>query len=79
MNALCIMPISLYFSVPVERERIEFNGHRIFSPTRILDQFRTLRLVHVHGVLDNGLFHEDESVTSLSTQVHACGLFQFIK
>jgi SAM-dependent methyltransferase len=69
----------LYFSVPVGRERIEFNGHRIFSPDRILEQFRALRLLQLHAVLDDGLFHENVSVTSLDAQVHACGLFQFTK
>lgn len=44
----------LYFSVPVGRERVEFNAHRIFAPQTILEAFATLKLVSFSAVLDDG-------------------------
>lgn len=35
----------LYISVPVGRERIEFNAHRVFYPTTIVDSFSQMELI----------------------------------
>jgi hypothetical protein len=69
----------LYFSVPVGRERLEFNAHRVFSPQTIVDSFPRLRLVSFSYVGDDGNLHEDNEMAAAARCDYACGLFQFTK
>jgi hypothetical protein len=69
----------LYFSVPVGRERVEFNAHRIFAPRTILDAFEGLELVSFSFVSDDGRLFEDTDPTQLPVSEMACGLFEFTK
>lgn len=69
----------LYFSVPVGRERVEFNAHRVFAPRTILNSFSSLRLVSFSFVGDDGLLREDQDPEALPESELACGLFEFTK
>lgn len=69
----------LYFSVPVGKERVEFNAHRVFSPSRILDAFKDISLIELSGIKDDGNFYPDCSPNELERESYACGLFEFTK
>jgi SAM-dependent methyltransferase len=69
----------LYFSVPVGRERVEFNAHRVFAPQTILDTFSALQLISFSFVGDDGSFYEDIDPTAFPDSNWACGLFEFTK
>jgi hypothetical protein len=69
----------LYFSVPVGRERLEFNAHRVFSPATILDRFSRLRLESFSFVGDDGSLYVDQEPRTLPASEMACGLFEFTK
>jgi SAM-dependent methyltransferase len=69
----------LYFSVPVGRERVEFNAHRVFAPATILNSFRDLQLVSFSYVGDDGNLYEDNDPGSMPSSEMACGLFEFTK
>lgn len=69
----------LYFSVPVGRERVEFNAHRVFSPSTILKRFSLLRLESFSFVADDGSLHQDTEPLDLPASEMACGLFEFSK
>jgi hypothetical protein len=69
----------LYFSVPVGRERVEFNAHRVFSPLTIIEQFSQLRLESFSVVGDDGLLHQNTQAQELPDSEMACGLFEFTK
>lgn len=69
----------LYFSVPVGRERVEFNAHRVFAPQTILDRFSKLQLVSFSFVGDDGNLYEDTDPRNLPQSELACGLFEFTK
>lgn len=69
----------LYFSVPVGRERVEFNAHRVFDPSTILRNFPMLDLVSFSYVGDDGLLYEDRDPLTLPPSEMACGLFEFTK
>ncbi len=69
----------LYFSVPVGRERVEFNAHRVFSPKTILEAFPALQLVSFSYVSDDGRFCENQPPLYLPESELACGLFEFTK
>ena len=75
----------LYLSVPVGRERIEFNAHRVFSPQTILaltsSDFVGERFSYVD---DAGRLHEDvgsasEMMQGVSMLQYGCGIFELRK
>jgi hypothetical protein len=69
----------LYFSVPVGRERVDFNAHRVFAPTTIMTAFSRLTLVSFSFVDDGGRLHEHADPARLPATEYGCGLFEFTK
>lgn len=69
----------LYFSVPVGRERVEFNAHRIFAPTTVLDVFSDLKLERFAAVGDDGSMMPEARPGDLTRAEYGCGLFVFSK
>lgn len=69
----------LYFSVPVGRERVEFNAHRVFAPQTVLDSFPELQLVSFSAVDDDGNFIENANLAAVAGNEFSCGLFEFTK
>lgn len=69
----------LYFSVPIGRERVEFNAHRVFAPETILQAFSQLQLMSFAGVDDAGNFQAEARPEEYREARMACGLFEFTK
>jgi hypothetical protein len=69
----------LFVSVPIGRERVCFNAHRVHAPASVIEMFPELKLVEFSYVDDNGQFFEVQSVDSGSQFEYGCGLFQFEK
>jgi SAM-dependent methyltransferase len=69
----------LYFSVPVGRERVEFNAHRVFEIRTVLRAFPELRLVSFSLVGDDGHLYTDMHPDDMPPSEFACGLFEFTK
>lgn len=69
----------LYFSVPVGIERVEFNAHRIFAPSTILNEFRDLRLLSFSAVDDAGDLHAIANPEHFESSNYACGMYEFTK
>lgn len=77
----------LYFSVPVGRQRIEFNAHRIFSISTILSLAHDngLELIDFDYVDDNGDFVSVNSIEETKLKrisdhlAYGCGMFTFKK
>jgi SAM-dependent methyltransferase len=69
---------SLYFSVPIGNERLEFDGHRVFDPKTILEAFRPLRLQRFSYVDDAGDLVEDADPAAVRGW-YSCGLFLLTK
>ncbi len=67
----------MLISVPVGRERIEFNAHRIFNPLTILGMFTNLTLIEFSIVDDYGQLRTNISPTRASHWEYACGMFEF--
>jgi hypothetical protein len=70
---------NLYFSLPVGRERLCFNGHRIHSPCRILEYFTDLDIVEFSGVTDTGEYIRNIGFQEVEQAGYACGMFHFIR
>jgi hypothetical protein len=69
----------LYFSVPVGRQRVEFNAHRVFAPETIVESFPKLRLVSFSYVGDEGSLYLDAELAFAGRCHYGCGLFEFTK
>lgn len=67
----------LYISVPVGRERVCFNAHRVFDPSGVLALFPELNLEFFSFVDDAGVFHDDTSPPAADDNDYACGMYAF--
>jgi SAM-dependent methyltransferase len=69
----------LYFSVPVGRERVEFNAQRVFSPATVIEAFSGLELVSFAAVGDDDRLVDPALPRDFENAQYACGLFEFSK
>jgi len=75
----------LFFSVPIGRQRIEFNAHRVFSVTYLLKYFKGIYQIDQFSfVNDQGNLHENVSLTDTNIRnnfgcVFGCGIFEMTK
>ena len=67
----------LYISIPVGRERVAYNAHRIFNPASIIDALKPLMLISFSLVNDRGEFFADASIDIGAAQDYGCGMFIF--
>lgn len=74
-----------YFSVPIGPQRIEFNAHRVFSMSYLLDYFKTKYIINSFSYVDDfGELHqniclEDEMISNSFGCNYGCGIFELIK
>jgi SAM-dependent methyltransferase len=69
----------LYFGVPIGRERLEFNAHRVFAPSTILRSLAPLRLLSFAAVNSEGRLTSDSNPSDWENVEYGCGLFEFTK
>lgn len=70
---------NLYFSLPIGRERIEFNAHRIHDPGTILTYFNNLNLVEFSAVDDRGNYVRNADIHQFENARYSCGLFHLCR
>jgi len=69
----------LYFSVPIGRQRLQFNGQRVFSPVGVLGYLQPLRLVSFAAVDDTGTFRKTANPEDYTGAHCSCGLYEFTR
>lgn len=69
----------LYFSLPVGKPRVQFNAHRIHSPSQILQYFNHLKLISFSATDDFGKYRDNIPVEDMENSAYACGMFHFTK
>ena len=69
----------LYLSVPVGRQKVCFNAHRVFTPDTIQSFVPALRLKSFSLVDDAGRFSEQVCLESADGLDYGCGMFEFVK
>jgi hypothetical protein len=69
----------LYLSVPIGRERVEFNAHRVFAPATILRYCAELSLADFSCVDDRGEYHRNVDVSVAQDLLYGAGLFHFVR
>ena len=74
-----------YFSVPIGNQRIEFNAHRIFSISYLLNMLNNkFHIINFSYVDDNGALHENVTLTNENYKdnfncTYGCGIFELLK
>lgn len=68
---------TLLFSVPIGRERLMFNAHRILSPSTILAAFNELQLRDFAAVSDDGSLTTNADPSDFADADYSCGMFEF--
>lgn len=74
-----------YFSTPIGPQRIEFNAHRIFAISTLLDLFKDqYELVSFSYVDDKNIFHpahvlSDTDIAENLNCSYGCGIFELLK
>jgi hypothetical protein len=76
----------LYFSVPIGRQRIEFNAHRVFGLPHLLEMFKANRLdllnysyVNDSGNLIENVAVSQETLATANDLTYGCGIFELRK
>ena len=70
----------LFFSVPLGRQRLEFNGQRVLAARTVLAAFPKLRLADFAFIDDDGDLHEHADLAELPAGLESgCGLFEFVR
>jgi SAM-dependent methyltransferase len=74
-----------YFSVPIGRQRIEFNAQRVFSVKYLLELFsKEYKLKSFSYIDDQGIYFEDAALSDEGIRNNfgcntGCGIFELIK
>jgi hypothetical protein len=84
LSKMLITGGTLYLSLPVGKERVEFNGQRIFSVARLEEMFKgQFRLAAFSYVDDDGDLHENVDLDTYKETVaqleYGCGIFELVK
>lgn len=86
ISALLVNEGTFYFSVPIGPQRIEFNAHRVFSITTVIEMYRAhqFQLRQFSYVDDRGEMNYDVKLTGVDILHnlglnHGCGLFELVK
>jgi predicted SAM-dependent methyltransferase len=70
---------TLYFALPIGKERTYFNAHRVHSPQTILNYFKNLKLEEFSAVTDMGQYVKNVDWHDFLDSSYSCGLFKFSK
>ncbi len=70
---------NLYFAVPIGKERVCFNAHRVHDARTICGYFRELELIEFSMVDDKGYFIERCELSDSFNCRYALGMFWFSK
>jgi hypothetical protein len=65
--------------MPIGKERVCFNAHRVFSHRTVVQLFSDLRLQSFSLVDDRGAFHPDAPAPQADACDYGCGMFHFRK
>ena len=70
---------NIFFSVPIGKQRVEFNGHRVFNPLYVLELFNGFKLVEFSAVDEDNNFVKHADPKKFVNNNFSCGLFHFRK
>ena len=65
----------LFLSLPVGRERVCFNAHRVHSPSSVLSMFQQMHLIEFSCIDDGGHYLENQALEVAAHFDYGCGFF----
>ena len=69
----------LYLSLPVGKERVCFNAHRVYAPNTVITFFNNMKMLSFSFVDDSGVFFENKNFDDAKECDYACGMYIFEK
>lgn len=69
----------LYLALPIGKEKLCFDAHRIFKTSTIIKACSSFDLIEFSGITDDGDFKQNISLNYFDQSEYACGLFLFEK
>ena len=69
----------IYFAVPIGKEKLVFDSHRIFDPLEVIELFDRCTLEDFAVIDDDNNLHTDVKPSDCRTYDYGCGLFHFVK
>jgi SAM-dependent methyltransferase len=69
----------LLFSMPIGKERVEFNAQRVWDPRKPPAMLPELKLVEFSAVGDDDTFAEATSPENYIDAKYSCGLYRFVR
>lgn len=69
----------LYFAVPMGKDKVVFNAHRVISSRTLIAAFPRFDKVEFSGVTSGGVFSQDVPVHSLDGDDYGCGMVVLTK
>ncbi len=79
LKRVCGIGGRIYITVPVGKESIYVNAHRVFDAKKFAHNFSDFSLVEFSCVLDNGELMENVGANAVSHEKYALGMFCFEK
>ena len=70
---------NLFLAVPIGKERICFDAHRIFFASTIVNLCKNFSLIEYSGISDEGEFFQRIPINCFDNSEYACGFFWFRK
>jgi len=67
----------LYLSVPIGRQRVCFNAHRVFAPEFVIEHLNELTLSDFRGISDDGSFLKGITPATFKESEFALGIYEF--
>ena len=69
----------LYFALPIGKQAVYFNAHRVHNPLTIIEYFKDLKLAEFSAISDNGHFVFNAKPEDFVNANYSCGCFKFTK
>ena len=69
----------LLFSMPIGRDRVEFNAQRVWDPRRPPSILSELKLAEFSAVADDDTFVQETSPEKFVDAKYSCGLYRFVR
>jgi len=68
-----------YLSIPIGRERLQYNAHRILAPETVINVLDEFKLIEFSVITDTQEYRKGEMYQNYQNSSYACGLFVFQK
>ena len=79
IQSMLMSGANLYVSVPIGKERIVFNSHRVFNADKFIKLFNSCDIIEFSAIDDNDVYLENSDPKLFESSNYSCGLFHFKK